>query len=44
VWHVTQNDTFHGDYKASEPALDAAIKLARDIERAGGSALVQFGE
>ena len=44
VWHVTRNDTFLGDYKAAEPAFDAAIKLARDIERDGGSALVQFGE
>ncbi len=44
VWHVTRNDTFLGDYKAPGPAFDAAIKLARDIERDGGSALVQFGE
>jgi hypothetical protein len=44
VWHVTRNDAFLGDYNAPEPALDAAIKLARDIERGGGIAFVQFGE
>jgi hypothetical protein len=44
VWRVTRNDTFQGDYLTQQPAVDAAVKLARDIERQGGVALVQFGQ
>jgi len=44
VWHVTRNDKFYGDYLAEQPAVDAAVKLSRDIERSGGIALVRFGQ
>lgn len=44
VWRVTRNDKFYGDYLAQQPAVDAALKLSRDIERSGGIALVLFGK
>jgi hypothetical protein len=44
VWHVTRNDKFYGDYLTQQSAVDAALKLSRDIERGGGVALVRFGQ
>jgi hypothetical protein len=43
VWRVTRNDEFAGDYLAQQPAVEAAIELAHDIERQGGVAFVRFG-
>lgn len=42
IWHVTQDGRFVGDYLKPEPALRAAMDLAREVERRGGEADVSF--
>ncbi len=43
VWRVSCDEVFHGDYTRVEPAIDAAVAVARAIQRKGGAAQVLFG-
>src|SRR5690606_28097675 len=42
VWHVTRDGTFVGDYFERSSGLSAAIAVAQEVERRGGTATVEF--
>lgn len=44
VWQVTRNRVFHGDYTQSGPAMDAAVAVAREVQRKGGAAQILFDQ
>lgn len=42
VWHVSRDGSFVGDYFERNAALCAALALAHEVERRGGTAAVNF--
>lgn len=44
IWRVTRDHVFHGDYVQPGPALDAAVAVARELQRKGGAAQIVFDQ
>lgn len=44
IWQVTRDRLFHGDYTQPGPAMDAAVAVAREVQRKGGVAQILFDQ